>query len=711
LNLARAHPATLSASTLDRIETPVRDTADPIANTYETLLEVTGSIVSRAGLSELFRELLENLKQFGKFDFLNLVFHDPARNVMRLNVLQALTSVTIPMSLEVPVGESPAGWVWQNQEPLLLDNLATEERFGPYIRMLRESGIQTYYVFPLTTPKNFHGAVSFGSRQAYAYNDSDLNFLDQLAKQVAGAVDANLTHEIVRSYQEQLARDHGQLLLLQDISNALIKHRDTENLFLAISKCIGAIMPHDYCSLLLHEPATHQLRIRAIHSPKGVDFARADLVFSAEGCPAARALTTQNPVVVNRLSTDSFPSSRTRLLLEKGIRSGCWLPLAGRERLLGTFGICSFKESAFRPGDLKILSEIANQIAISLDNALAFEEIAQLKNKLAEEKIYLQEEIQAEHNFDEIIGESPALKHVLRQVERVAKTDSTVMILGETGTGKELIARAIHNHSGRSGHTLVKLNCAAIPTGLLESELFGHERGAFTGAIAQKIGRVELADKGTLFLDEVGDIPLELQPKLLRVLQEQEFERLGSTRTIRVNARLIVATNRDLEAMVRRRTFREDLFYRLNIFPIRVPSLRERPGDIPLLVNIFANKYSKSMGKHIENVSTDTMRTLSRWHWPGNVRELQNVVERAVILSRGSVLNVPACEFERADSRSPARSGIKTLAESERDTILRALREANGIVAGAAVKLGIKRTTLNSKMRRLKISRSDLFAH
>jgi len=692
-------------------EAPVFDKAEPIANTYETLLEVTGSIVSRMGLSELFRELLENLKGFGKLDFLNLVFYDPRQNVMRLNVLQALMPVTIPMSLEMPVGESPAGWVWQKQEPLLLGNLATEERFGLYIRMLRESGIQTYYVFPLTTPEHFHGAVSFGSRQAWAYNDSDLKFLEQLAKQIAAAVDADLAHEIVRSYQEQLARDHGQLRLLQDISNALMKHLDTEHLFPEISKCIGAILPHDYCSLLLHEPATDQLRIRAIHSPKGVEFAPEELLLTAEGCPAARALATQNPVVVNRLCIDNFPSQRTRLLIEKGIKSGCWLPLVGRERVLGTFGICSFQESAFRPADLDLLSEIASQIAIALDNALAFEEIAELKNRLTEEKIYLQEEIQAEHNFEELIGDSPALKHVLRQVERVAQTDSTVMILGETGTGKELIARAIHDHGSRRGRTLVKLNCAAIPTGLLESELFGHERGAFTGAIAQKIGRVELADKGTLFLDEVGDIPLELQPKLLRALQEQEFERLGSTRTIRVDARLIVATNRDLEAMVRRRTFREDLFYRLNIFPIRVPPLRERSGDIPRLVNFFVKKYSKRMGKRIENVSPDTMSTLSRWHWPGNVRELQNVIERALILCRGSVLDVSAFEFDSANGKSQAPLAIRTLAESERDTILRALREANGIVSGAALKLGIKRTTLNSKMRRLKISRSDLFTH
>jgi DNA-binding NtrC family response regulator len=319
-------------------------------------------------------------------------------------------------------------------------------------------------------------------------------------------------------------------------------------------------------------------------------------------------------------------------------------------------------------------------------------------------------EIQVEHNFEEIVGNSPALKYVLHQVETVAKTDSTVMILGETGTGKELIARAIHSLSNRRGRALVKLNCAAIPTGLLESELFGHEKGAFTGAIAQKIGRVELADKGTLFLDEVGDIPLELQPKLLRLLQEQEFERLGSNRTIQVDARLIVATNRDLAAMVKQRSFREDLYYRLNIFPIHVPPLRERADDTPLLVRFFVNKHSARMGKHVEHIPKETMRALARWHWPGNVRELENVIERSLILSQGTTLNVPLGELTGSSATPTVHDKLQTLADSERETILRALREANGVVAAAAIKLAMKRTTLNSKMRKLQISRCDLFS-
>jgi len=323
----------------------------------------------------------------------------------------------------------------------------------------------------------------------------------------------------------------------------------------------------------------------------------------------------------------------------------------------------------------------------------------------------LEEETRFDQSLGNMVGESEEFQAVLKTLQVVAPTDATVLILGETGTGKELIARAIHNLSSRRGRAMVKLNCAAIPTGLLESELFGHEKGAFTGAIAQKIGRVELADKGTLFLDEVGDIPPELQPKLLRVLQEQEFERLGSTRTIQVDTRLVVATNRDLEAMVNQRTFREDLYYRLNIFPIHVPPLRERPSDIPLLVNFFMNKYSKRMGKRIDRVPPETMRALSHWHWPGNIRELENVIERAVILSQGTTLNVTLGELKLRNETPTSHANVQTLAASERDIILRALREANGVIATAAVKLGLKRTTLNSKIRKLQISRSDLFSN
>jgi formate hydrogenlyase transcriptional activator len=354
-----------------------------------------------------------------------------------------------------------------------------------------------------------------------------------------------------------------------------------------------------------------------------------------------------------------------------------------------------------------LLSWIGAQVALAAANSLAYQEISSLRDKLAKEKLYLEEEIQTEYNFEEIIGESRALKLVLKEVQTVAATDSTVLILGETGSGKELVARALHNRSNRRERTFVKLNCAAIPTGLLESELFGHERGAFTGAIATKIGRFELADRGTIFLDEVGEIPLELQVKLLRVLQEQEFERLGSTRTIRVNVRVIAATNRDLGRMVEEQQFRSDLYYRLKVFPVTVPPLRDRVEDIPLLVRHFAQKLALRMKKRIETVPSEAMKALQAYHWPGNVRELENLIERAVILTQGSDLVVSLAELKRTPGHV-TNSRTTTLEQAEREHILKALRESEWIIGGpvgAAAKLGMKRTTLQSKMQKLGISR------
>lgn len=370
-------------------------------------------------------------------------------------------------------------------------------------------------------------------------------------------------------------------------------------------------------------------------------------------------------------------------------------------------GFTSVKSEAWDREDLEFLEQVGRQVSVAVENVLAYQEISRLKDRLAREKLYLQDEIHTEHNFTEIIGESKALKRVLKQLETVASTDSTVLIQGETGTGKELIARAIHNLSGRRERTFVKLNCAAIPMGLLESELFGHERGAFTGAIAQKIGRFELAHQGTLFMDEVGDIPLELQAKLLRVLQEQEFERLGSTKTIKVNVRLVTATNRDLSRMIAEKEFRSDLYYRLNVFPISIPPLRERREDIPLLVRYFAQKYSRRMNKPIEAISSETMDALVSYDWPGNIRELENMIERAVILSQESTLFVPLTELKFSTEAAPHHR-VSTLESAEREHILRILNEANWVLAGpsgAAARLGMKRTTLQHKMKKLNISR------
>jgi formate hydrogenlyase transcriptional activator len=470
------------------------------------------------------------------------------------------------------------------------------------------------------------------------------------------------------------------------------------------------VLRHDYTSLVLRDPETGEYGLHSLDFPGADDALRQAIPERMtapldESSPVGVAAIRRRPLLIRRADAAGYSSPVFRRLLDAGLQSFVCIPLVTRSGVLGTLNIASMRDEAFTQDDVDLLAQIGNEAAIAIENALAYRQIAALKDKLAEEKLYLEDEIRTAYDFEEIVGESPIWSRVLRDVETVAPTDSTVLIRGESGTGKELIARAIHHLSQRRGRTFVKINCAAIPTGLLESELFGHEKGAFTGAIAQKIGRFELAHGGTLFLDEIGDIPLELQPKLLRVLQEREFERLGGTRTIHVDVRLVTATNRDLNAMVNAREFRQDLFYRVNVFPIVLPALRERPEDIPLLVRYFAQKYARRMDKRIETIPAEAMEALVRWPWPGNVRELENLIERAVILTRGAVLQVPMGELRQAGEMPGAPS---TLAAAEREHILRVLHETDWVIGGpkgAAARLGMKRTTLQSKMRKLGIVR------
>lgn len=512
--------------------------------------------------------------------------------------------------------------------------------------------------------------------------------------------------KIARDITEQKRASEALLL---EISNRLISHLNFDDLLAAISASLGQIKEYDYAGLALYDPAVQKLRVYSLPSTSRGRLIHEELLLSLENSPAGWAFKARRPLVLNHVHEEGRPFEIPAQLVTQGVRSACRIPLLGRSQVLGTLNLASLHENAFSEDDVKLLSQVANQVALALNNTLSFRQLAEQKEKLALEKQYLEGEIRSRGSFGEIVGESVALREVLQQVETVAPTDSTVLILGETGTGKELIARAIHDLSRRRDKTFITVNCSALPSGLLESELFGHEKGAFTGAVARKIGRLELAHRGTIFLDEVGDIPLDVQPKLLRALQEKQFERLGSAQTITVDVRLIAATNRDLESMVEDGRFRSDLYYRLNVFPISLPPLRDRVEDITLLVRHFVERYSRQMGKSIESIPPEALQALSRYSWPGNVRELEHLIERAVVLTAGPILRVPPLggKLERKPDPGPS----ETLARAERDHILRVLRETNGIISGprgAAARLGLKRTTLASKMHRLGISRDDV---
>ncbi|MFY9583098.1 MAG: sigma 54-interacting transcriptional regulator [Candidatus Acidiferrales bacterium] len=680
--------------------------ADSTLGQHQALLEVAEAIAQHRDLGELFHDLAQRLHGLVQFDYLNLVLHDASHQVMRLHILETLQPTRIQPGLEFPISETPAGWVWETQQPFLVADIEQEARYPAVTELLKQEQVKAFCLLPLTTAQRRLGALGFGRKVAHRYAGAEVEFMQQVAKQVAVAVDNALNYQSAQTYQQQLARERDRLRVLLEVNNALVSNLDLRELFKAIAACLRRVMHHEYTSLALYDPETKRLRLTALDFPQGRGVIREEMSVAVETSPSGCAFSNRKPLLANRAELERYDSEIARLLLAEGVKSVCCVPLITGNRVLGALNVASLRDAAFTQEDADLLSQVSAQVAIAVENALAFREIAALKNKLAEEKLYLEDEIRTELNFEEIVGESPSLKGILKQAETVAPTDSTVLILGETGTGKELIARAIHNLSACREHTFVKINCAAIPTGLLESELFGHERGAFTGAIAQKLGRFELAHGGTLFLDEVGDIPLELQPKLLRVLQEQEFERLGSTRTIRVDVRVVAATNRDLTRMVADREFRSDLFYRLNVFPLVVPPLRERRGDIPTLVRYFAQKYARRMNKRIEIIPAETLDRLTRYHWPGNIRELENLIERAVIISPGTALRVPRAELKSQADESGG--GLATLEAAERQHIVRALKETNGVLGGprgAAARLGMKRTTLQSRMQKLGIAR------
>jgi formate hydrogenlyase transcriptional activator len=691
----------------------------------EALLEVAESIAQHRDLAALFHDLAERLHSVVDFDFLTLMLHDPARNVMRLHILETRLPTPSKTGSEMPMDGHPSGWVWESQQPFVVSDTEEEVRFPEFLQRLREVGVRSLAIVPLTTAQHRLGAMGFGRLVPQRITDTELQFMQRVASQVAVAVDNALNFQTSQAYQAQLARERDRLQVLLEVNNVLVSTRELTELFRGIVTSLEKVIHHDYTSLAILDPATGLLKIYALDFPGHQDIFQPEIIVPRDESPAGRAIVNGQPLVASGAALDVYNSEIVRILRAEGLQSVCCIPLTNQGRTFGTLNLASRREDAFPTQDVELLQQVSTQIGIAVENALAFKQIDALKDKLAEEKLYLEEEIRSEFNFEEIVGDSPILKRALAQVELVAPADTAVLITGETGTGKELIARAIHNLSPRRQRTFVKVNCAAIPGGLLESELFGHERGAFTGALMQKIGRFELADHGTLFLDEVADLPLDLQPKLLRVLQEQEFERLGSNRTQKVDVRIVAATNGDLAKLVAERVFRSDLYYRLNVFPIHIPALRERPEDVPLLVRYFVQKFSRRLNKAVAYIPTEAMEALADYSWPGNIRELENFIERAVLLSPGRELRVPVSELKSdtaaaGESSLPAPdsfnaltsnssgSSISTLEEAERSHILRALRQTEWRIAGpkgAAALLDMKRTTLQARMRKLGIRR------
>jgi formate hydrogenlyase transcriptional activator len=682
---------------------------EPFEERYEALVRLSKAINAHRDPKVLFCVLASELRRLVRFDGIGIVLYDEAANRIRPPLLELCTRPGLLLELDTAQEETIATWVYHHQQPLVISFADQETRLPRgIIDQLRKFGLRSACALPLTTAHRRLGSIGIGSEEVDAFSGEEVRFLALVADIVALAVDDALNFEDSRIAQEELKREKDRLKLLLDLTNSLVSNLDLRNLLRAISSNLREVMQCDVAGVALPDPEGSRLTVYALDFPESKGFVQEETVLPMEGSIPGRVFRTGRPWVGN--TRDLPPSGlKDNPVLAEGPRTGCAFPLISRNRVLGVLGLGRLEENPFTREEIAFLDQVANQVAIAVENSIAYREIGDLKDRLARENLYLGDEIRTEMNFEDIIGKSVALRRVLKQVETVAPTGSTVLVYGETGSGKELIARAIHNLSSRSAGAFVKLNCAAIPTGLLESELFGHEKGAFTGAITQRIGRFELASRGTVFLDEIGEIPLELQPKLLRVLQEREFERLGSTRTLRTDARLIAATNRDLGVMVQEQRFRSDLYYRLNVFPIQVPPLRERADDIHLLVRHYAEQFARRLHKTIDSIPSETMNALCRYAWPGNIRELQNVIERAVILSPGPVLQVPPSDLE-AGRAAAAPDRLDTLEEAERKHILAVLEETRWVLGGpngAARRLGMKRSTLQFRMKKMGLVRPE----
>ena len=670
-----------------------------------SLLQASRKLGALRDPEELVRALAREIRGLIAFDYLSLFLVDVMGDGPSWHILDVDHQSILTPAGQVPLEETVESWVLEHQTGLSFPPRTGEPPFPGLERILERHGIASVCALPLTTKNRRLGTLIVASRQGDAYPDGQRDFLVLVADQVALALDDAANFERLRIAQAGLTRSNESLRLLLGVGRSILSSLDLELVLRSVASSVRSALRCDVASVVLIEPDGEHGRVFVLDFPDSRGFAREGKLIPVAGSALEEIFRTGLPGDLSRTGA----SDPGRAMAEaEGLSTGWGFPLVGRGRALGVLSVARRGPDGFEDHELDLLGQISGQVAIALDNALAYREIAELRDRLAEEKLYLEDEIRSEMSFDEIVGRSVALRRVLKEVETVAPTGSTVLIHGETGSGKELIARAIHERSARSGKTFVKLNCAAIPTGLLESELFGHQRGAFTGAIADRVGRFELAQRGTIFLDEIGEVPLELQPKLLRVIQEREFERIGSSRTLRTDARLLAATNRDLAAMVDEGTFRADLFYRLNVFPIHVPALRERPEDIPLLVRHFVQQLGRRMKKRVETIPAETMATLTQYAWPGNIRELQNLIERAMILTPGPVLRVPLDDLRASLPAGASAARPRTLVEAEREHVLSALEESSWVLGGAngaAVRLGMNRSTLQFRMKKLGIVR------
>jgi len=665
----------------------------------EILLAIADLIVASRTIPDLFKALVPFLRELAKCDVVSFALYDPKQNGIVTDFWKSGQEEGLGKTFRVE--DSPCGWVWQQQRPMTIPDLERETRFAGVVQELRNLGLRSFTALPLTTPKHRYGALGIGKRQPETGATPNLPVLERAARLTGLAVE---NHEV----HSQWLKQQNRLRSLVAISE--FATLDLDQLIPRIFSTMQQATNYDYARLALLEPETRSLRVRGLQSgvAQGIQLREGQLIPVTKSI-SAQAIETRRVTFHAAEDLAKFNGAVAGEIRSAGVQSLCSVPLTLGNRVLGTMLVGAIREHAFSREDGEYLLQIGTQIAAAFHNASTYRQATQTKDRLNLEKRNLESEIRGEAGAEEIVGKSLALKRVLDHAAVVAPTNATVLITGETGTGKERIARAIHLMSPRRENAFVKLNCAAIPTGLLESELFGHEKGAFTSAVSQKVGRLELADKGTLLLDEVGEIPLELQPKLLRVLQDQEFERLGGTKTIRVDVRLVAASNRDLERAVEEKHFRSDLFYRLHVFPLHLPALRQRRDDIPLLIRHFVEKYSRLMNRHIDLIPDEAVQAMMNWDWPGNIRELENFIERSVILSDDNRLRPPLHELrEPVWKRQLNADG--TLRGRERDHIIDILRQTKGVLSGptgAASRLGLKRTTLQYKIQRLGISRLE----